>query len=119
MKYYKNFFTSLCNNVMPTQAFNYSVILDQLIPCIDEAVEEGDTAPLFKIEYLNKMYMSRMEQLGIVRKSIQPDSKERIHVDALLYSSTRNEETSSLYTGSDRANLKHANMICDASDASK
>ena len=44
---------------------------------IYETVEEADTAPLFKIEYLNKLYMSR----------------------------------------SDLANLSHANMICDASNA--
>ena len=31
--------------------------------------------------------------------------------------SKRKEETSSLHTGSDLANLRHANMICDASDA--
>ena len=52
--------------------FNYSVVPDQLIPHIY-------TAPLFKIEYLNKMYRSR----------------------------------------SDLANLSHANMICDASNANK
>ena len=38
-----------------TVDFNYSVILNQLIPCIGETVEEADTAPLFKIEYLNKL----------------------------------------------------------------
>ena len=43
--------------------------MDQIIPCIDETVEEADTAPLFKIEYLNKLYMSRMKQLGVVLES--------------------------------------------------
>ena len=57
-KSYNNFFTSLSNSVRPTQKavcenqctvdFNYPVILDQLMPCIDETVEEADTAPLFK-----------------------------------------------------------------------
>ena len=66
-KYYKNFVTSLCNGVMPTQKaacenqctvdFNYSVILNQLIPCIGKTVVQANTAPLFKIEYINKMYM--------------------------------------------------------------
>ena len=75
-KYYKNFVTSLCNNVMPTQKavcenqctvdFNYSVILNQLIPCIGETVEEADTAPLFKIEYINKLYMYK---IGTTRSS--------------------------------------------------
>ena len=80
-KYYKNFVTSLCNSVMPKQKavcenqctvyFKYSVILNQLIPCIGETVEEEDTAPLFKIEYINKLYMSRLEQLGVVLESTQ------------------------------------------------
>ena len=75
-KYYKNFLTCLCNSVMPTQKavcenqctvdFTYSVILKQLIPCIGETVEKTDTAPLFKTEYLNKLYMSRLDQLGVV-----------------------------------------------------
>ena len=83
VRYYKNFVTSLCNSVMPTQKavcenqstvdFNYSVILNQLIPCIGETVEEADTAPLFKIGYLNKLYMSRLEQLGVVLESTQPE----------------------------------------------
>ena len=47
--------------------------MHQLIPSIDETVEETDTAPLFKIEYLNKLYMSRLEQLGVVLESTQPD----------------------------------------------
>ena len=82
-KYYRNFVTSLYNSVMPTQKtvcenqctvdFNYSVILNQLIPCIGETVEEADTAPLFKIEYLNKLYMSRLEQVGVVLESTQPE----------------------------------------------
>ena len=38
--------------------------------------EETDTAPLFKIKYLNKLYMSRMKQLGVVLESTQPDSRE-------------------------------------------
>ena len=96
-----------------TVDFNYSVILNQLILCIDETVEETDTAPLFKIEFLNKHYMSRLEQLGVVLESTQ------VYVDALLYSSTRKEKTSSLYTGSDLDNLRLAKMICDASDANK
>ena len=50
----------------PTQKANYSVVLDQLVPCIYETVEEADTARLFKLEYINELYMSRMEQLGIV-----------------------------------------------------
>ena len=72
---------SLCNSVMPTQKavcenqckvhFNYSVILNQVIPCIGETVEEADTAHLFKIEYLNKLYMSRLEQLVVVLESTQ------------------------------------------------
>ena len=80
-KSYKNFVTSLCNSVMPKQKvvcenqctvyFKYSVILNQLIPCIGETVEEEDTAPLFKIEYINKLYMSRLEQLGVVLESTQ------------------------------------------------
>ena len=63
-KYYKNFLTSLHNNVRPTQKavcenqytvdFNYSVVLDQIIVSIYETVEE---APLFKIEYLNNLYI--------------------------------------------------------------
>ena len=66
-KYY-NIFTSLYNSVRPKQKavcenqctvdFNYSVVLDQLIPCIYEAVKEADTAPLLKIKYLTKLYMS-------------------------------------------------------------
>ena len=58
----------VCENQC-TVNFNYSVIMDQIIPCIDETVEEADTAPLFKIEYLNKLYMSRMKQLGVVLES--------------------------------------------------
>ena len=27
---------------------------------------EADTAPLLKIEYLTKLYLSRMDQLGVV-----------------------------------------------------
>ena len=49
----------ICENQC-TVYFNYSVVLDQLIPCIDETVEEADTAPLLKIEYLTKLYLSRM-----------------------------------------------------------
>ena len=30
--------------------YNYSVVLGQLITCIDETAKEADTAPLFKIE---------------------------------------------------------------------
>ena len=56
-----------------TVDFKYSVILNQLIPCIDETVEEADNAPLFKIEYLNKLYMSRLEHLGVVLESTQPE----------------------------------------------
>ena len=56
-----------------TVDFNYSVILNQLIPCIGETVEEGNTAPLLKIEYLNMLYMSRMKQLGIVLEFTQPE----------------------------------------------
>ena len=55
---------------MPTQKAVCE--LCQLIPCIGETVEEADTAPLFKIEYLNKLYMSRLEQLGVVLESTQP-----------------------------------------------
>ena len=55
-----------------TVDFKYSVILNKLIPCIDETVEEADTAPLFKIEYINKLYMSRWQQLGVVLESTQP-----------------------------------------------
>ena len=105
------FFISLCNSARPTQKavcenqctvnFNYSVILDQIIPCIGETVEEADTAPLFKTDYLNKLYMSRMKQL------------QRAYVDAHLYRSTRKEETSTFYTGNYRAKMRHANMICD------
>ena len=60
--------------------FNYSVLPCQLIPCIDDTVEEADTAPLFKIDYLNKLYMARMKQLGIVLESIQPDSSMLMHL---------------------------------------
>ena len=83
VKYYKNIFTSLYNSVRPTQKdvcenqctvnFNYSVVLDQLMPCIYETGEEADTAPLFNSEYPNKLYMSRLEQLGVVLVSTQPD----------------------------------------------
>ena len=91
--------------------FNYSIVLDQLIPCIYETVEEADNAPLFKL------YMSKMEQLGVVRESTQLNSRE--YVDDIHYMSTKKEETSSLYPGSDLHNLRHVNMICDASDADK
>ena len=75
--------TSLCNSVMPTQKagcenqctvdFNYSVILNQPLSCIGKTVEEADTAPLFKIEDINKLYMSRLKQLGVVLESTQPE----------------------------------------------
>ena len=61
---------AVCENQC-TVNFNYSVILNHLIPCIGETVEELDTAPLFKVEYLNKLYMSRLEQLGAVFESTQ------------------------------------------------
>ena len=51
--------------------FNYSVILNPLIPCIGETVEEVYTASLVTIEYLDKLYMSRLDQLGAVLESIQ------------------------------------------------
>ena len=84
--YHKNFFTSLYNSVRRTQRLfvkisaqwtTYSVVLDHLIACIHETVDQANTALLFKIEYLNKLYMSRMEQLGVVLKSTQPESRER------------------------------------------
>ena len=57
--------------------FNYSVILDKRIQCINETVEEAETAALFEIEYLSKLNMSRMEQLGIVleKRKIHPACK--------------------------------------------
>ena len=54
--------------------FSYSIVLGQLIACIYETVEEVDTAPLFRIEYLNNLYMSRMKHPGL---STQPVSTER------------------------------------------
>ena len=66
----------VCKNQC-TVDFTYSVVLDQLIPCIYETVDQANTAPLFTIEYLNKLYMSRMEQLGVVLKSTQPELRER------------------------------------------
>ena len=90
--------------------------MDEIILCIDETGEEADTAPLFKIEYLNKLYMSRMKQLRVGLESTQ---LKRAYVDAHTYRSTRREETSTFYTSSDRAKLRHVNMICDASDADK
>ena len=84
------------------------------MPCIDETIEEADTAPLFEIENLNKLHMSRMEQLGVVLHNPTQES-----VCWRTYRSTRKEETSGLYTGSDPANFRHANIICDASDANK
>ena len=64
---------AVCENQC-TVDLNYSVILNQLnIPCIGETVEKADTAPLFKIEHLNKLYMSRLEQLGVVLDSTQPE----------------------------------------------
>ena len=63
---------AVCENEC-TVDFNYSVILNKLIPCIGETVEEADTAPLFKIEYINKLYMSILEQLGVVLESTQPE----------------------------------------------
>ena len=61
---------AVCENQC-TVDFIYSVILNPLIPCIGETVEEADTAPLFKIEYINKLYMSRLEQLGVLVESTQ------------------------------------------------
>ena len=66
---------------------------------------EADTAPLFKIELYGVV--------GLL-VSTQPDQREHDYVDALLYRSTIKEETFSLYTGSDLAIFRHANMICDA-----
>ena len=62
---------AVCEN-QSTVDFKYSAILNQLITCIDETVEKADTAPLFKIEYLNKLYISRLEHLGAVLESTQP-----------------------------------------------
>ena len=60
--------------------------------------------PPFEIEYLNKLYISRMGQLGVVLESTHPDSR-----DCML--NTRKEKTPRLYTGSDLANLRSASMI--------
>ena len=92
---------AVCENQC-TVDFKYSVILNQLIPCIGETVEEADTAPLFKIEYLNKLYMSRLEQLIVVLESTQPECM-----------------LTHFLTSAQERKGHPACTLCDASDANK
>ena len=51
--------------------------------------------------------MSRMKQLRVVLEFTQPNSRERIHVDAPPCRSTRKEEKSIVYTGRAVRNIIH------------
>ena len=60
--------------------------------------------------------MSRRKQLGVL-ESTHPDSRERMLTHILTEAQEKKKH--SAYTGSDLANLRQANMICDASGANK
>ena len=42
-----------------------AVVLAELVTFIEESAREEDIAPVFKLADLNKLYTTRMEQLGV------------------------------------------------------
>ena len=75
-KYHKKCLTSLYNRVRAAKTLAEesqskvdvisAIVLAELVTFIEETAKEEDTAPVFKIADLTKLYTTRMEQLGIV-----------------------------------------------------
>ena len=53
-----------------------AVVLAELVTYIEESAREEDTAPVFKLADLNKLYTTRMEQLGV-------EMDQRVHTTRL------------------------------------